>query len=234
MAKNDLGGVWRTVGGRRIFIKDGEDLETAMKKSGKFGNKNIINEEKINNKLNELYEKTKNENKEIMQILDIDGNILSEQEGIKDNVSPNINAKMIITDSNNKNKLVIIHNHPDNSSFSINDVSNYQSNLTTNTICVVGKDGEKYILEFNDKRIKTSTLKEQYANAENKYKSKLKFSEKYSFKEYQKAVKENRLNEFQEQMKKDKENVTIENKIYTEKIWEDISKQNGWTFKKKK
>lgn len=37
MAKDDIGGVWRTVGGRRIFIKDGEDLETAMKKSGKFG-----------------------------------------------------------------------------------------------------------------------------------------------------------------------------------------------------
>lgn len=36
---NDIGGVWRTVGGRRIFIKDGEDLETAMKKSGKFENK---------------------------------------------------------------------------------------------------------------------------------------------------------------------------------------------------
>ena len=29
-------GVWRTVGGRRIFIKDGEDLASAMKKSGKF------------------------------------------------------------------------------------------------------------------------------------------------------------------------------------------------------
>ena len=36
---NDIGGIWRTVGGRRIFIKDGEDLETAMKNSGKFGNK---------------------------------------------------------------------------------------------------------------------------------------------------------------------------------------------------
>lgn len=29
-------GVWRTVGGRRIFIKNGEDLVTAMKNSGKF------------------------------------------------------------------------------------------------------------------------------------------------------------------------------------------------------
>lgn len=36
---SDLGGVWRTVGGRRIFIKDGEDLATAMKNSGKFGSK---------------------------------------------------------------------------------------------------------------------------------------------------------------------------------------------------
>lgn len=34
---NDIGpGVWRTVGGRRIFIKEGQDLETAMFESGKF------------------------------------------------------------------------------------------------------------------------------------------------------------------------------------------------------
>lgn len=37
MANED--GVWRTVGGRRIFIKDGEDLSSAMKSSGKFKNK---------------------------------------------------------------------------------------------------------------------------------------------------------------------------------------------------
>ena len=36
MAKSDIGGVWRTVGGRRIFIKDGQDLASAMKESGKF------------------------------------------------------------------------------------------------------------------------------------------------------------------------------------------------------
>lgn len=36
---DDIGGVWRTVGGRRIFIKDGEDLKTAMKNSGKFNRK---------------------------------------------------------------------------------------------------------------------------------------------------------------------------------------------------
>lgn len=31
--------MWRTVGGKRIFIKDGQDLATAMKESGKFLNK---------------------------------------------------------------------------------------------------------------------------------------------------------------------------------------------------
>lgn len=37
MAKDDFeNGVWRTVGGRRIFIRDGEDLSNAMKRSGKF------------------------------------------------------------------------------------------------------------------------------------------------------------------------------------------------------
>ena len=42
---SDLGGVWRTVGGRRIFIKDGEDLATAMKNSGKFLKKKELTKE---------------------------------------------------------------------------------------------------------------------------------------------------------------------------------------------
>lgn len=33
---SDIGGIWRTIGGRRVFIKDGQDLATAMKESGKF------------------------------------------------------------------------------------------------------------------------------------------------------------------------------------------------------
>lgn len=36
MAKEDEDGVWRTVGGRRIFIRNGESLTDAMRKSGKF------------------------------------------------------------------------------------------------------------------------------------------------------------------------------------------------------
>lgn len=41
---SEEGGVWRTIGGRRVFIKDGVDLATAMKMSGKF--KVIRKEEK--------------------------------------------------------------------------------------------------------------------------------------------------------------------------------------------
>lgn len=40
-------GVWRTIGGRRVFIKNGQDLSTAMKESGKFAkNKKAKNEVK--------------------------------------------------------------------------------------------------------------------------------------------------------------------------------------------
>ena len=56
MAKkyDDIGGVWRTIGGRRVFIKDGKDLASAMKESGKFK----LSKKQIDagNKLNEKAE----------------------------------------------------------------------------------------------------------------------------------------------------------------------------------
>lgn len=36
---NGKTGVWRTIGGRRVFIPDGQDLSEAMKESGKFKKK---------------------------------------------------------------------------------------------------------------------------------------------------------------------------------------------------
>ena len=62
---DDIGGVWRTVGGRRIFIKDGQPLEEAMKESGKFNHKynkyytktldSIVFEKYIKTKANKMY-----------------------------------------------------------------------------------------------------------------------------------------------------------------------------------
>ena len=59
---NDIGGVWRTIGGRHIFIKDGQSLSSAMKKSGKFKNA----KKKKNDDDYELSEKDKAE-MEILQ-----------------------------------------------------------------------------------------------------------------------------------------------------------------------
>lgn len=36
---DNIDGIWRTVGGRKIFIKNGQSLSDAMIKSGKFNNK---------------------------------------------------------------------------------------------------------------------------------------------------------------------------------------------------
>ena len=60
-------GIFRTVGGRRIFIKDGQDLASAMKESGKFKNKTdeqIKKVEKLENKKDELENKINNLNYE--------------------------------------------------------------------------------------------------------------------------------------------------------------------------
>ena len=54
-------GVWRTIGGRRVFIKDGQSLSDAMKDSGKF-DKEKKNETVINKKA--LYHQTKAESLE--------------------------------------------------------------------------------------------------------------------------------------------------------------------------
>lgn len=41
----DENGVWRTISGRRVFIRDGQSLTDAMRESGKFGNKSKIKKE---------------------------------------------------------------------------------------------------------------------------------------------------------------------------------------------
>lgn len=44
---NEGDGVWRTIGGRRIFIREGQALSDAMKKSGKFGSHKKMTEDKL-------------------------------------------------------------------------------------------------------------------------------------------------------------------------------------------
>jgi len=56
-------GVWRTIGGRRVFIRNGQSLSDAMKESGKFSRVQ---------KNQELYKKVDEENKKIDELLDKD------------------------------------------------------------------------------------------------------------------------------------------------------------------
>ena len=68
MAKNydDIGGVWRTIGGRRVFIKTGKSLSEAMKESGKFKTKKKEekNYREIEKQLLEDYSKVETEDLE--------------------------------------------------------------------------------------------------------------------------------------------------------------------------
>lgn len=62
-------GVWRTIGGRRVFIKEGQDLASAMKESGKFKSASKISKKdeddikKSMQKVAEQYEQDKKEDK---------------------------------------------------------------------------------------------------------------------------------------------------------------------------
>jgi hypothetical protein len=139
----DIGGVWRTVGGRRIFIKDGEDLSTAMKKSGKFGNKKSFNETIKSNG----YQKTidvNNSNKKIEHydeyteetILEIEKNKIGSKKEIgtiishEGTVLKEINGESHSVDVQNEDKNlfknnIFTHNHPMGGNFSTEDINSF-------------------------------------------------------------------------------------------------------------
>lgn len=56
-------GVWRTIGGRRVFIKDGQSLDDAMKESGKF--KKETNKKRATNNIDKIEEIRQEINKNV-------------------------------------------------------------------------------------------------------------------------------------------------------------------------
>lgn len=60
--KEELDGVWRTIGGRRVFIRNGQSLSDAMKESGKFKKASDVKREEYQ-ELNDKIERTNNFNK---------------------------------------------------------------------------------------------------------------------------------------------------------------------------
>lgn len=144
----NLDGVWRTVGGRRIFIKDGQSLSEAMIESGKFneiinsnrdrykkiylkkeenidkivGTINLDSEFKLSCSL--VYEKFKENNNENLLIIDefgkVVGNINTNNEHSK--VGYSKEQEELLQNSESKRKYFAIHNHPGNSTFSPEDI----------------------------------------------------------------------------------------------------------------
>lgn len=53
-------GVFRTIGGRRVFIKEGQSLSEAMKESGKFGKSNKTNEKEVESERNKKIKELEN------------------------------------------------------------------------------------------------------------------------------------------------------------------------------
>lgn len=80
----DIGGVWRTVGGRRIFIKDGEDLGSSMKNSGKFKGKKESKKELTENERKKKIEELEKKKEETVGFLQ-KGAIQEEIDMLKDN-----------------------------------------------------------------------------------------------------------------------------------------------------
>ena len=99
---DDIGGVWRTVGGRRIFIKDGQDLASAMKESGKFDKKDTKIKKETD--LNKAIEKIRNAKKENLIIANKNGNIEYQEKG---------NSYHTGTGNYEMKDKIVIHNHPD-------------------------------------------------------------------------------------------------------------------------
>ena len=63
-------GVWRTIRGRRVFIRTGEDLDSAMKRSGKFDDYFKGQEEKLRHRPSTVYGDASNFEKNMPQIFE--------------------------------------------------------------------------------------------------------------------------------------------------------------------
>ena len=145
---DDIGGVWRTVGGRRIFIKDGQDLASAMKESGKFRkniffsdrntniilNKKDLEVDKIvatiklskeeHSACNEIFEEFKKNNNENLLLIDKDSFVkkgIITTSGNHSTVGFSSEQVEIMKTSDDRS-LIAIHNHPGNGTFSIKDI----------------------------------------------------------------------------------------------------------------
>lgn len=183
---DEIGGVWRTVGGHRIFIKDGQNLASAMKESGKFKKNKFFSDKKTNvltnnrdlevdeivstiklskkehsvcNDVFEEFKKNKNEN-----LILIDKNSFVKRGIITTSNDHSTvgfsNEQVEIMNASDDRSLIAIHNHPGNGTFSLKDIYTcYEYNKIGGIIVVT----EEYVYSLKpDFEKSTLNLKKGY------------------------------------------------------------------------
>lgn len=145
---SEIGGIWRTIGGRRVFIKDGQGLKEAMIESRKFKKNNFFSDNRTNTIINqkdlevdkivstiklskeehsacnEIFEEFKKNNNENHILIDKNsfvkkGNITTSN----DHSTVGFSSEQVeIMNASDDRSLVAIHNHPGNGTFSIKDI----------------------------------------------------------------------------------------------------------------
>lgn len=91
------GGVWRTIAGRRVFIKEGQSLTDAMKESGKFKESGKTNKKDDKKSKIEELERKKEETKDIFE----KGRIQTEIDMLKDDFDGTIEEYLAEKQKNN-------------------------------------------------------------------------------------------------------------------------------------
>lgn len=180
-------GIWRTVGGKRIFIRDGEELSAAMIRSGKFvngsgnnleahrpGDKVFITEqaiekvkqidmegyESLSNKIKEVHQgilrvsKEKNNSNEVAKVISTDGKESDYILGGQSEVNIEANADVYHWVRNAEPlTLVICHNHPGLSYFSVKDLFIFFKYDSVGAMTVITNNGNCFAIYKTNKYV---------------------------------------------------------------------------------
>lgn len=135
---------------------------------------NITRKNNIIKYKNEIMRKYMNNKKENLAMLDIKtGDLIGKiTTGTKTTVSPSLNNIVRLLNSKD-NSFILIHNHPENYSFSLTDIKSYVKFKSIDTM-IVKSPKYTFYLKAQNRQIKTKQLTTLYNKIENKINKKYK------------------------------------------------------------
>ena len=218
-------GVWRTVGGRRIFIKEGQDLASAMKESGKFGKK----EENLSKELQDIQEKTiKDYEEEIFDIFNL-------EQYSADDIK---RSKVFDDDINDKINKVAFNKNYEITTQEVKQIKdNIYKEYEKRRNELLKKDKEPSIVEKNENKLsqlenEAKTLKNDYENLGNKLKEYSKYAVPTDKEDKEKRAKyyeyRKQYSQKQEEYNNKLNEILKEKNSGNEKLSKEITKLNGY------